>query len=155
MTASSRPNAHACDSIHAQWLSYCKDNVGIAWEGSLQWKFDKVEMATIGWIVVVVAGVWATLTTNGLVSLRHRCRQAFCDIDVQLKQRHDLVPNLVEIVKGYAAHEGRRWRASSKPATPPSPPKVPQLRRPPRCSCTGHCARSSPGRSLSGPEGQS
>jgi hypothetical protein len=38
------------------------------------------------------------------------------------------VPNLVEIVKGYAAHEGRRWRASSKPATPPSPPKVPQLR---------------------------
>ena len=44
-------------------------------------------------------------TYNGLVSLRQRCRQAFSDIDVQLKQRYDLVPNLVEIVKGYAAHE--------------------------------------------------
>ena len=45
------------------------------------------------------------MTYNGLVSLRQRCRQAFSDIDVQLKQRHDLVPNLVETVKGYAAHE--------------------------------------------------
>jgi LemA protein len=42
---------------------------------------------------------------NGLVNLRQRCKQAFADIDVQLKQRHDLVPNLVETVKGYAAHE--------------------------------------------------
>jgi LemA protein len=46
------------------------------------------------------------MTYNGLVFLRQRCRrQAFSDIDVQLKQRHDLVQNLVEIVKGYAAHE--------------------------------------------------
>src|SRR5262245_5140951 len=51
------------------------------------------------------AGVWAIMTYNGLVSLRQRCCQAFSDIDVQLKQRHDLVPNLVKIVKGYAAHE--------------------------------------------------
>ena len=44
-------------------------------------------------------------TYNGLVSLRQRCRQDFSDIDVQLKQRHDLIPNLVETVKGDAAHE--------------------------------------------------
>ncbi len=65
-------------------------------------------MGMTGWIVlaVVVLGVlWVVMTYNGLVSLRQRCRQAFSDIDVQLKQRHDLVPNLVETVKGYAAHE--------------------------------------------------
>jgi LemA protein len=50
-------------------------------------------------------GFWLIATYNGLVSLRQRSKQAFSDIDVQLKQRHDLVPNLVETVKGYAAHE--------------------------------------------------
>jgi LemA protein len=65
-------------------------------------------MGMVGWIIlgiVVVAALWLIMTYNGLVSLRQRCRQAFSDIDVQLKQRHDLVPNLVETVKGYAAHE--------------------------------------------------
>ncbi len=65
-------------------------------------------MGMTGWIIlgiVVVALLWLIMTYNGLVSLRQRCRQAFSDIDVQLKQRHDLVPNLVETVKGYAAHE--------------------------------------------------
>jgi LemA protein len=65
-------------------------------------------MGMAGWIllgIVVVAALWLIATYNGLVSLRQRCRQAFSDIDVQLKQRHDLVPNLVETVKGYAAHE--------------------------------------------------
>jgi LemA protein len=65
-------------------------------------------MGMAGWIVlsiVVVVGLWLVATYNGLVSLRQRCRQAFSDIDVQLKQRHDLVPNLVETVKGYASHE--------------------------------------------------
>ncbi len=42
---------------------------------------------------------------NRLIALSRRCEQAFADIDVQLKQRHDLVPNLVETVKGYAKHE--------------------------------------------------
>lgn len=61
-----------------------------------------------GWIVlaiVAVAAGFGILSYNQLVALRQRCRQAFGDIDVQLKQRHDLVPNLVEAVKGYAAHE--------------------------------------------------
>ncbi len=65
-------------------------------------------MGMAGWIIIaliVVAGLWLVMTYNGLVGLRQRCRQAFSDIDVQLKQRHDLVPNLVETVKGYATHE--------------------------------------------------
>ena len=65
-------------------------------------------MGTTGWIILgllVLVGLWLIMTYNGLVSLRQRCRQSFSDIDVQLKQRHDLVPNLVETVKGYAAHE--------------------------------------------------
>jgi LemA protein len=65
-------------------------------------------MGTAGWIIlgiIVLAGLWLMATYNGLVTLRQRSRQAFSDIDVQLKQRHDLVPNLVETVKGYATHE--------------------------------------------------
>ena len=55
--------------------------------------------------VIVVLVLWAIAVYNGLISMRQRVNQAFADIDVQLKQRHDLVPNLVETVKGYAAHE--------------------------------------------------
>ncbi|MBI1868504.1 MAG: LemA family protein [Methylocystis sp.] len=55
--------------------------------------------------LIALIGLWLIGSYNGLVSLRQRCRQAFSDIDVQLKQRHDLIPNLVETVKGYAAHE--------------------------------------------------
>src|SRR5512147_866982 len=56
-------------------------------------------------IVVVVLVVLLIGIYNRLVALRQNCNQAFADIDVQLKQRHDLIPNLVETVKGYAAHE--------------------------------------------------
>ncbi|CUA88771.1 Uncharacterized conserved protein [Chelatococcus sambhunathii] len=62
-----------------------------------------MEWAILG--IVVVAVLYAIMVYNGLVSLRQRVNQAFADIDVQLKQRHDLIPNLVETVKGYAAHE--------------------------------------------------
>jgi len=55
--------------------------------------------------VLGLVGLWLVGLYNALVSLRQRCKQAFSDIDVQLKLRHDLVPNLVETVKGYAAHE--------------------------------------------------
>lgn len=55
--------------------------------------------------VLVVIVIWLIVTYNGLVALRQRTHQSFADIDVQLKQRHDLIPNLVETVKGYATHE--------------------------------------------------
>ena len=55
--------------------------------------------------VIVVFIVWVISIYNGLVTMRQRVNQSFADVDVQLKQRHDLVPNLVETVKGYAAHE--------------------------------------------------
>ena len=61
-----------------------------------------------GWIVIgviVVVALWALTAYNRLVTLSQRVSQAFADIDVQLKQRHDLIPNLVETVKGYASHE--------------------------------------------------
>jgi LemA protein len=61
-----------------------------------------------GWIVIgviVALAVFALVAYNRLVALSQRVGQAFADIDVQLKQRHDLVPNLIETVKGYAAHE--------------------------------------------------
>jgi LemA protein len=60
------------------------------------------------WIVIgVLAAIvlYIVFVYNGLVALRQRVNQSFADVDVQLKQRHDLVPNLVETVKGYAAHE--------------------------------------------------
>ncbi len=55
--------------------------------------------------VIVVLIVWVISVYNGLVAMRQRVNGAFADVDVQLRQRHDLVPNLVETVKGYAAHE--------------------------------------------------
>jgi len=55
--------------------------------------------------VIVVLVLWAISVYNGLIAMRQRVNQAFADVDVQLRQRHDLVPNLVETVKGYAAHE--------------------------------------------------
>ena len=55
--------------------------------------------------IIVLIAIWVISLYNGLVKLRNRRQNAFADIDVQLRQRHDLVPQLVETVKGYASHE--------------------------------------------------
>jgi LemA protein len=56
-------------------------------------------------VIVVLVGIYVVANYNGLVSLRNRIENAWAQIDVQLKRRYDLIPNLVETVKGYASHE--------------------------------------------------
>ena len=55
--------------------------------------------------IVVIAIFWLIGVFNGLIKLKNRTEEAYSDIDVQLKRRHDLIPNLIETVKGYAQHE--------------------------------------------------
>lgn len=56
-------------------------------------------------LVILVAGLWIAGIYNGLVTLRNQFKNAFAQIDVQLKRRYDLIPNLVEVAKGYLKHE--------------------------------------------------
>ena len=56
-------------------------------------------------VLFVILAIWLTNLYNNLVRLRNQRRKTFADIDVLLRQRHDLVPQLVETVKGYAGHE--------------------------------------------------
>ena len=59
-------------------------------------------------IILIIVGLivfWVILTYNRLITLRNRAKEAWADIDVQLKRRYNLIPNLVEVVKGYAVHE--------------------------------------------------
>ena len=81
-----------------------------------------------GWIVLAIVGaivIFAIVMYNGLVQLKVRADASWSDIDVQLKRRHDLIPNLVETVKGYAAHEKgtfenvAKWRSAAMNATGP------------------------------------
>jgi LemA protein len=63
--------------------------------------------AIIFLVVLALGAVWAVFAYNALVQSRNKVDEAWSGIDVQLKRRHDLVPNLVETVKGYAAHESQ------------------------------------------------
>lgn len=64
--------------------------------------------------VVVVVGLWLIATYNGFVSLVNRAKEAWSDIEVQMKRRYDLIPNLVETVKGYATHEREAFENVTK-----------------------------------------
>jgi len=55
--------------------------------------------------LIVIVGLWWVVTRNGIISSRNRVEESWSGIDVQLKRRHDLIPNLVSTVKGYATHE--------------------------------------------------
>jgi LemA protein len=62
------------------------------------------------WILlglVVIIGLWVMTSYNGLIALRNQVEEGWSDIDVQLKRRYDLIPNLINTVKGYAAHESK------------------------------------------------
>lgn len=67
--------------------------------------------------VAVLIGLWILFTYNGLVTLRNRVREAWSQIDVQLKRRSSLIPNLVEAVKGYAKHEKSVFEEVTKART--------------------------------------
>src|SRR5436305_1957728 len=90
---------------------------------------------TVVWILIGVAAVlllWVVLAYNALVRLRNEAEQGWANIDVQLRRRADLIPNLVETVKGYAAHERETFdevtRALTLRQEPPSPaPKATSL----------------------------
>ena len=90
-----------------------------------------------GWIVlgvIVILVLFAFGAYNRLVTLGQRVGQAFADIDVQLKQRHDLIPNLVETVKGYAAHERGTLDESSRRAALRCRPRDRRRSPPPKTS---------------------
>lgn len=65
-------------------------------------------------LFVVVLGLWVAGIYNSLVALRNRFKNAFAQIDVQLKRRYDLIPNLVEVAKGYMKHESSTLEAVIK-----------------------------------------
>ncbi len=64
--------------------------------------------------IVVVAALWVIATYNGFIQLRVKTEEAWSDIDTQLKKRYDLIPNLVETVKGYASHEDKVFEEVTK-----------------------------------------
>lgn len=61
--------------------------------------------------ILVIGIIWFTASYNGFIALKNQAEEAWADIDVQLKRRYDLIPNLVETVKGYAAHESKTLEA--------------------------------------------
>lgn len=76
-----------------------------------------MSVLTILLIILVVVALGVVFIYNGLVRTKNRVDEAWSDIDVQLKRRHDLIPNLVETVKGYAAHEKKVFEDVTKART--------------------------------------
>src|SRR5258708_9960295 len=89
--------------------------------------------------IVVILVLWFVFTYNGLISARNRTQEAWSEIDVELKRRHDLIPNLVNTVQGYMGHERGTLEAvtnaranavaagaTGHPAQTGAPPKLPR-----------------------------
>ena len=106
-------------------------------------------------VLIVLLVLYAVVTFNGLVRLRNQSEEAFSDIDVQLKRRHDLIPNLVETVKGYAAHERQVFEnvtAARSNAVAAHGPRGPGPGREPADRRSAPAVRG--GRELPRPEGE-
>ncbi|MDP2651130.1 MAG: LemA family protein, partial [bacterium] len=74
-------------------------------------------MTTLLWIIIAIVAIlvlWFALSYNGFIRLINRAKEAWADIDVQLKRRYDLIPNLVSTVKGYATHEASAFENVTK-----------------------------------------
>ena len=80
--------------------------------------------------IFLIAAFWITSIYNALVALRNRFKNAFAQIDVQLKRRYDLIPNLVETAKGYMKHERETLEGITKAraAAAPNPLDAPVMR---------------------------
>lgn len=77
-------------------------------------------MTNIKWIILIVIAAivsWLISVYNGLIRSKNRTEEAWSDIDVQLKRRYDLIPNLIEAVKGYATHERELFEKVTKART--------------------------------------
>lgn len=77
-------------------------------------------MTILTWVIIAVAAIilgWIIGTFNGFIRLINRAKEAWADIDVQLKRRYDLIPNLMETVKGYATHERELFEKVTKART--------------------------------------
>ncbi|MBU0731875.1 LemA family protein [Patescibacteria group bacterium] len=83
-----------------------------------------IALLVIGGIIVIVA-IWLIAVYNGLIKLKNQVDEGWSDIDVQLKRRHDLIPNLVETVKGYAKHERELFENVTKARTAAMAAKAP------------------------------
>jgi LemA protein len=70
-----------------------------------------VDISIVLIVIIVILALFLVTTYNRLITLRQRVKEAWSDIDIQLKRRHDLIPNLIETVKGYAAHERGTFEA--------------------------------------------
>ncbi len=95
--------------------------------------------------IIVIAIVWMVAMYNGLVQRRLRVDEAWPQIDVQLKRRHDLIPNLVNAVKGYMGFEQRVLEdVTQARANVVAGAQGPPRRRPPKGSSPPRCAHCSP-----------
>jgi LemA protein len=92
----------------------------------------------VGFLIIV--GVWIVLTTNTFIRARNKVDEAWSGIDVQLRRRHDLVPNLVETVKGYAAHENATLVAVTQARTAAMSAVIGSERRAAEAQLTGALA---------------
>ena len=110
------------------------------------------------WIIVILVILvigYAVITYNGLVSMRNRIENAWAQIDVQLKRRYDLIPNLVETVKGYASHERGTLEAVVQARNMAMSAQGPQEQAEAENMITGALKSVfAPARGLPGPQGQ-